>query len=354
MKGLRRALTISAAAGVLVAGCTAAAHLPALQPPPIPTGRPLAIPSAATSSAVGQVGFQRGIDIDFYTRSGEDVAGDALATIRYVQSLHANAVSISFPFFMASRSAAAVHGGNATPTPAQIAVVAADAERAGITVSLRPLLDEQALHGSRTNLVPANPAAWFASYWRFLRPYAEMAQHQHIAMLITGAEFTQFTTSPRWTTLANQVRTVYHGDLGCADNLDYRRHGCGGSVQQLVDAYHPLLPPLAAAWRRYDRKFPRGTVLSEVGIAAVPGAYIEPWRIHWPGVTSLDPSMQAQWFTDACNAAITEHLGGIYFWSLSLSTHSAGPTLNHEGNWAHSSGAQAISSCFAKIEGRGK
>ncbi|MGH3217977.1 MAG: glycoside hydrolase family 113 [Streptosporangiaceae bacterium] len=340
---------------VLVGGYTAAARLKIEQPPSVPSSfsqspsspmdpsLPPGLPPLPSATA-----FQRGIDVDFYAYPGQDVAAAAAVTVDYARSLHANAISISFPFFMASRYAAGVYAGAATPTPDQLATVIIATRRAGMRVTLRPLLDEKALGKSRVKLRPVNEAAWFASYRQFLVPYLVMAQQLQVSEFITGAELTQFSRSPRWKELNVSIHRIYHGQLGCSDNLHFLPGGCGTGVQ-LVDAYQPLQPPLAAAWRSYDATFPRGTVLAEVGIAAVYGAWTNPSLINWP-VSVLDPAMQAQWFTDACHAATAAHLSGIYFWSLNMSVQQTGPTLAYEGQWAHSAGASAISRCFASIE----
>ena len=351
-------LAILAGMAVLVGGCTAAAHLKVLQPPSAPSLLPPS-PSSPSRLSLPQdlpallsaTAFQRGIDVDFYTYPGQNVAAAAAVTVSYARSLHANAIGISFPFFMTSRHAAGVHAGAATPTPGQLATVIIAARRAGMRVTLRPLLDEKALGRSRADLLPVNQAAWFASYQRFLIPYLVMAQQLQVSQFITGAELQQFSRSRRWDELDASVRRIYHGQLGCSDNFHFRHGGCG-TAAQLVDAYQPLQPPLAAAWRSYDATFPRGTVLAEVGIAAAYGAWLKPWLINWPS-SVLDPAMQAQWFTDACRAATAAHLGGIYFWSLGLSVQQTGPTLADEFQWAHSAGASAISRCFASIEKSG-
>ena len=87
----------------------------------------------------------------------------------------------------------------------------------------------------------------------------------------------------------------------------------------------------------------------EVGIAAVQGAFAAPYKHKWPG-KPVDESVQAQWFTAACHAAEAAHLGGIYFWSVNLSTKQSAPTPNAAGNWAKGAGAIAISKCFAAIQ----
>jgi hypothetical protein len=300
--------------------------------------------------------FQRGVDIDLYLFPGTDAVAAARADVQYILSLHANAVSVSIPFFMAGKNAPGVYASSETPSPALVALLARDAEQAGLYVSIRPLLYEKSLGTSRTAWIPADPAAWFASYQQFLLPYAEMAQRDHIPELLVGAEFDKFGASPRWTVLDRALQRVYHGRLAYARNWDVRRSQ-GGPVTQVVDSYPPFpqLPASASvatlthAWESYDRLFPAGTVESEVGIAAVRGAYARPWMVQWPGKT-IDPAIQALWFTAACRAAQASDLGGIYFWALGFG-RSSGPTVAQSAAWAHSPGSGAIAACFQKLEG---
>lgn len=300
--------------------------------------------------------FQRGVDIDLYFFPGTDAPAAARAAVQYVRSLHANAVSVSFPFFMAGRNSPAVQAGRETPSPGQVALLASDAEQAGLYVSIRPLLDEKSLGVSRTAWKPSQPAAWFASYQQFLLPYAQMAQREHVPELIVGAEFDRFGAYPQWNALDRALGRVYHGQLAYARNWTARGPQ-GGPVTQLVDSYPPFpqLPAsacvasLTRAWDSYDRQFPPGTVESEVGIAAVRGAYAQPWQVQWPG-RAIDPQIQANWFTAACRAAQASDMGGIYFWALGFG-RSSGPTVTQSAAWANSPGSAAIAACYQKLAG---
>jgi hypothetical protein len=339
-----------AAAAVVVAGCTAVSHVSSLQPPPVPASPPMHIPSLPPKASK----FQRGIDVDFYAYPNENVGQAAAATVRYAQTLHANAISISFPFFMASRYGQGVEVRPATPTPSQLATVIIAAQQAGMRVTLRPLLDERSLGGkARAHWIPVDKNAWFASYLRFLTPYLIMANHMNVAEFITGTELSYFATSHHWDRLNAAIRRVYHGQIGCADNWFIQRGGCGTGAVQLVDAYKPLQPPLKTAWRAYTAAFPRSTVLSEVSIAAIKGAWAKPFLNYWPG-SALYPPMQAQWFTDACHAAIANHLAGMYFWSIDMAKQQGVQGGIHQSRWAHSAGADAIARCYAQIQKSGR
>ena len=150
---MRRALLYTLGLALVIAGCATVSHLKQLQPPAIPSSPPAALPTASASSAPSQPDgvFQRGIDIDAYTYPGENIAVAAAADVVFIKSLHANAVSISFPFFMSGPSSSTVYVTPRTPTPGAIAKVISDAEHAGMYVSIRPLLNETNLGISRVD-----------------------------------------------------------------------------------------------------------------------------------------------------------------------------------------------------------
>jgi hypothetical protein len=91
--------------------------------------------------------------------------------------------------------------------------------------------------------------------------------------------------------------------------------------------------------------------VTEVGIAAVPGAYAQPYQNYWKAA-KLVPAIQVRWFTAACDAARNERLGGIYFWALGLGqTLATPPTIADPTSWVDGPGAKAISSCFLRLAG---
>ncbi|MBO0770138.1 MAG: hypothetical protein J2P35_01620 [Actinobacteria bacterium] len=333
---------------LLLAGCTAS---PPAAPQP-PTGTKPGRPPAARAPAPAARPFQRGIDINAYTYPGQDIKAAAVADAAFIKSLHANAVSISFPFFMASRNARGVYASRSvTLTPNQLALVIRVERQAGLHVSVRPMLDEKNLHRSRVGWTPADMPAWFASYRHLLLPYAAAAQRAGAQRFIVGTEFTAFDTFPQWRRLDRAVRKRFHGALACSNNWSEHTDigNCGPGVQEAVDAYKPQTPPLRAGWEAYDAALPPGTVETEVGIAAVRRAYGKPWHVRWR-TPAPDPRVQAKWFTAACHAAVTEHMGGIYFWPLPFSAQPAvGPKATNLGLWAGGPGARAIARCFGRL-----
>lgn len=340
----QKAALVIGCLGILVAGCAAASRTPLLQPPSVPDTARLVLP----------LDMQLGIDIDWYAWPGENVAKGAAQAVRYIESLHANAVSVSFPFFMSGPDTDIVHRTAATPSPAQLSVLITRAQEAGLTVSLRPLLDETSLRESRVDWKPRNERSWFASYEQFLRPYLAVAQRDGVAEFIVGTELSEFDTSPDWDSLDRVARALYHGTLACAANWSsIPRRICGG-IDETVDAYPPVKHgSIAAGWDAYDVGLRKATVLTEVGIAAAPNAPTAPYRSSW-AISHADPAVQAAWFTAACHAAVRDHLAGIYYWSVGLGTPNPGPTVSNQLGWAGSAGQQAIAECFAAIQrGRG-
>jgi hypothetical protein len=351
---IRRTLVAAGVAlATLVGGCSAVSRLKALQPPPLVSGTALQLPMPPPPAR------QLGVDIAADMTPGVNVAAAAQADVAYLHRLHANAVSLTIPLFMHGPEADTVHPSRSTPTPAQVDVLAAAALRAGLYVSLRPLLEEQGLGEARIRWRPRDPAQWFASYRRFLLPYARMAQRAGIPELVIGSDFSAFMGSPRWDGLDASLRRTYHGTLTFANWWDRRRFsGDGGhEVREAVDAYPPTGVHFYADWRAYDRTLPPTTIETGVGIAAAPKAYLEPWRDKWP-LTHPDRWVQARWFSAACRAAAASHLGGIYFSPVALN-RGRQPSIKDEKRasarpdqlaWVTKPGTRAIAACFAALE----
>lgn len=353
MTSRRTLLAIGAALVALVGGCSAAARLKALQPPPQVSRTALQLPMVSPPTP------QLGVDIATVAAPGVNVAAAAKADVVYLHRLHANAVSLTIPFFMHGPGTDIVQRSRSTPTPAQVDVVAAAALQQGLYVSLRPLLQAQGLGMARIRWRPRDLARWFASYRRFLLPYARMAQRAGIPELIVGSDLSAFMRSPRWDGLDAALRRSYHGTLTFANWWDRRRFsGDGGhEVREAVDAYPPTGVHFYAGWRAYDRTLPPMTVETGVGIAAAPGAYLEPWRDRWP-LTRPDRLMQARWFSAACRAAAVSHLGGIYFSPVDLNRGRHSSTRDGKRAsarpdqlaWVTRPGTRAIAACFAALE----
>jgi hypothetical protein len=328
----------------LVAGLLASVLLAACSSATPPRSLPAQVPLPSV---------QMGIDVDFYASPGANIESTARQDIAYIKSLHANAISVSFPFY-SSKIGEALGPLAKTPSVAQLDTLVTMAENADLAVTVRPLLSQAALGKARVHWKPAHLAAWFRAYQHFLLPYAAMAQRDHVAVFVLGTELNKFANASEWTTLKAAVAAVYHGELAFSNNWLGTRNATAG-LTEMIDAYEsvPLsdsasLSTLAGAVSYWAHKLPYGTVLSEVGIAAQSGAYAHPWQLG-SKAAPVKPQIQAKWFSAQCHAVVQDQLGGIYFWPLyfgqSFPDKTVGPTA-----WAATPGATAIAKCFSAME----
>ncbi len=100
-----------------------------------------------------------------------------------------------------------------------------------------------------------------------------------------------------------------------------------------------------------DGRLPHHNLLSEVGIAGVNGAYWKPWKHNWLKPV-MDPTVQVRWFTAACDAALGDHLAGIYFWAIGFGNDELQTTLSpqNQGAWEKGPAEAAVAACYQHIE----
>jgi hypothetical protein len=301
------------------------------------------------------VSYQLGIDLDMYWNRHANVAHDVAIDARYARSLGANAVMISFPLYTNGRVPSA---GSATPPPRALAEAVSAARAQGLQVGVRPLLDEKNLPRSRPWFLPRNVDEWLTAYSRLLLPYARAMQEAGADRFWIGTELTLFAHAKDWTLVSRRIRGVFKGNLYFAANWVTQKDaallpGSGApGVTISADAY-PLMPvpvaKLRSEWAVRSRLLPRGTVLSEIGIAAKKGAQAKPYA--WkPSKGPIDPGLQASWFTAACDAVQIDALGGIYFWVVNIGQSlTARPTWKTANQFTASPGATAIKACFKRL-----
>jgi hypothetical protein len=225
---------------------------------------------------------------------------------------------------------------------------------------VRPLLSEANLGESRPQFLPPSVAQWLASYGKLIVPYARAAQQAGASFFYTGAELSTFARAPQWRQVTAAVRAVFKGKLYFSANWNGPARirnlpGSGGTgVTVAADAY-PVSSASASQlgpwWAAEARELPKGTVLSEVGIAAQAGMEQHPWELGSPS-QPLDPQLQAAWFAAACGALKADRLGGIYFWSIYVSQPlNVPPTPGTATQFTDSPGASAIRACFTALRG---
>jgi hypothetical protein len=338
-----------------------------------PAPSPTPVPTVAEPWQPGM--RQLGIQV-YWTENPNDqsdavVEAKARRLINYAISLNANSIAISFPFYTYGITSDQVYADpGTTPTPRQIADFLTVANQSHIRVTIRPILNEDVLVAQnplawRGSIQPESVSAWFQSYQQLLMPYAVAAQQGHAATFVIGTELESLETEPEWSGLVSEIQSVYTGQLAYDEN--YTEFADGDQDLPLpghnVDAYPGFDLPddasisaLTQAWESWIGAHREVVIqqmlLSEVGIAAVPGAYQSPGA--WIGTVNapIDVQVQANWYQAVCNAVAAENVGGgIYWWEINFDADPANPApfesdrLTFVGRPA----AQVIQSCFATL-----
>jgi hypothetical protein len=316
---------------------------------------------SASSSSAARTTHQYGVNAQFYDYglSGTLLSLYAHNDFAYVKSLGGNAVIITIPFEMPSLTANNITPQSWTPTSARVGIVIADARALGLHVTLRPLVDQSNLPSWRGAIEPSNPTLWFANYLTFLEPYLKVAQTDKVTTFDIASELQGTFKLPEWPALISKAKTWFKGTIELSGSW-----GNGATIHMKgatsgIDAYLGVKAPpsatvatLLAGWNANLKKhrFPNAqnaTTLTEVGIAAQDGAYTNPNRPQIGSNTPIDPVIQTNWFTAACEFARQHSLVGIYFWRLDIgSSLNQLPTPSDPTLFATSTVSE-IKACFA-------
>jgi hypothetical protein len=300
-------------------------------------------PTTAAPTGNATVQIQHGINT-FVEYNCEDAAQWSLFATNQMQqfkSLGANSVAIAFPLYTSSVTSNLVFGKDVcgdssyqTPPPSQLSSIVASAHQSGLAVLLRPLIDETNLRAQsptawRGVLKPTKPAAWFNNYWNALQPYLRVAQLGHVQRFAVSTELDSLASAPEWRAIVRKAMNVFHGQLVFSaswkpDGGEVAHAGTnpGLDTYQWVNGLNPKSPPSAilAGWNRALHTTNKvrnisSDVITEIGILAQNGAYSEPYAWRLPLKTHpFNQSIQANWFTAACQFYKAHGMRGIYFW----------------------------------------
>lgn len=260
-----------------------------------------------------------------------------------LSDLGVTSVSFVFPVFQRSWTATEVYAdGEHTPTEANIIAFSRAAHKRGLSVMLRPILDEESLLVDsqwRGTLQPTDRAAWFASYGSLMLDYARFAEDEGIESLSIGTEFLSLEKETTfWIELISEVRSVFSGRVSYSYNWDAQDLGFAGSLDYVgIDAFFPLhLPPdatvyeLVRAWQPWldtlwniQHVTGKDVILTEVGTRSEAGSYQAPWV--WEGHGPPSQEDQANYFEATCALVMTpaargerRPFDGMYVWAADL------------------------------------
>ena len=323
-------------------------------------------PTAASAAPL-----EKGVSVMVYDSWGSDaeVTTAADATFAYLESLGANATSITFPIFMKKLTSSSITTGPTTPSEVRLALIVDSATSHHLSVQLRPMIDETSFApgGWRGVIAPNNVASWFASYTALLEPYMAMAHDHGVNRFVIGSELTSMVRHRlQWKPLVAEAKTITGADVAFDANwepveglrhagfgLDFYRPtpfkaGVTPTVAQLVKKMHLNLTTIGGGTFNLPPVPLNELVLSEVGVAAVSGSWNFPYETYSNQVVTIRRSVQARWFTAACQVAKQDHLRGIYYWTVFLAPW-ASPSEDDNAypfQWVGTTSANAIRDCF--------
>ena len=301
------------------------------------------------------------------------LADRASESADFLGGLGANAALVSFPLFTSGWTSSEVTTGidptdpkSRTPTPEEVGILVDALEARGIAVTIRPLLNEGTISPQhwRGSIAPKNRSRWFRSYRTTIGPYLAMAEAHHAHAFDIQSELQNLVGDPHWTTLIAWAHSQFSGTI--VWNPDYIRSApsviARPHTKLALDLY-PGLPltdsatigQIVAAWNAWYRsgtapQTPLQTTIAEVGIPALSGMYASPWKHGCADISSpctIDQSIQAHWFTAACQFAKQNGFAGISFWTT---FHTKLPSLtlpNPDPNQIQPDSLAAIKACFA-------
>ena len=361
VKVKRNVLTGALVLGLSVPAVTAAGQLGAV---PSALAAPAQARQAAARNqpAMRRPRIQLGAGVDLYAYPGENFTKASAAEIAYLKALHANSVTVSFPFFMHGRNANSVYARKSTPTPVQLGIFGRAALKAGIYVALRPLLSNDSIGVARNTWRPKNLRAWFSSYQKFLLPYADMARRAGIPRLYVGAEFQEFGKL----VAVDQARQCPAPQVqGGAGLRQQRAQAEPGHRRQGRAAVGGLLPGHDQdAGQRHRRPADQGLGGLGPGHAArhraERGRHRRGRRARTtsPGSTS---GRTRRW-TPPCRPGGSPrpaarppatHMGGIYFWAIGFGAAelTTSPSAKNQGAWEKGPAEKAAAACFKQLRG---
>ena len=297
----------------------------------------------------------------------------------------ANAAALTLDFGINVQNSSVYADATYTDSLTALGSTIAEANRRGLSVMVRPLIDflDPSKIGSysvgdwRSWYNPTNPAAFFASYKTMIVNVAQVAQANGAAVLCVGAELDQLTGSnylSYWTDIISSARAVFSGKLTYSADWDddispWRgQHGLSAGTGNLAtqvsfwsqldylgidvyapisDAANPVLTDLIAGWTLAPSdptssavtgnqslisyftgvatQAGKPFIFTEIGYESASDAALQP---SGSSTNVYDPALQANLyaaFFDAWQQSGNNLLTGVFFWNWDPNAAEVGP-----------------------------
>ena len=313
---------------------------------------------------------RRNGDIDIDRVGGNPLDWSFLPPKSSADHSHVSAVIV---FMQQTYQSSTVQLASFDPTPTEIQSFITAAHQRGISVMVRPLMDDTniiaATNGAqwRGTVSPTDPAAWFQNYLTtVILPYAGLSG---IDMFDVGSELTTlgFTYPDRWSTLISTLRSTYQGERLTFSSTDW--YGLPGQSQPYpsfapaldligVDAFFPMngvtngydVGQLARAWQPWLSKmaqlgayYHKPILFTEIGLASQCCTLTQPFVYHAGAAPNLPA--QAAYYAAACQA-IRPYKIGLYWWAYNALDPVASPTTDNSFTPYGKPAEQEMARCY--------
>ncbi len=253
-------------------------------------------------------------------------------------------VAVVPTWYMTSASESVMKPTNSSPSDDALRAAIRRAKGLGLSVELKPHVDRLD-GGSRTELLPPDPAAWFSAYKDMVTHYAEIAARERVDLFVIGTEFSRLDGPGHradWLDVIAAVRKIYAGPLTYAANWDsFSKVGFWDQLDYVgIDAYFPIPGPesednLRRGWRARKSAlaaaaagYGKPVIFTEVGIASQPGANAHPWEDDQDAAVDLTVQKNyLQAFLDTFGDV--PWFDGFMLWSWEVDPHLSGPENAH-------------------------
>ena len=315
---------------------------------------------------------QRGITV--LLQPDQNFSSNAATFVDHLAGLGVNSLSAVVTFQQSTYTSSDPALEPSAPSPGDIQALINEAHQRGISVMIRPLMDDTniiaATNGAqwRGTVLPTDPAAWFNAYYNnVVLPYASLAA---IDAFDIGSELTTlaFTYPDRWTSLINTIRGQFPAlRLIYSSGFDWTAlpgqpqpyPSFAASLDVLgVDAFFPLngvtngyVPSqLVQAWQPWLSKvqqlsayYHRAIVFTEIGLASQCCTLTQPFVYRASAVP--DMLAQASYYQAACQAIRPYHIG-LYWWAYSSQDPLASPLTDNTFDPYGKPAEQEMARCY--------
>jgi hypothetical protein len=322
-----------------------------------------------------------GIDtfFDYRCQTTKQIDGWATTQFKAFKALGANSVGIAFPLYTQGLRSNAIYAKTVcgykstfeSPTPGILASVIGIAHANGLTVLLRPLLDEKVIEESnpkdyRGSIRPSNVSTWFNNYLTTLYPYLVMAQKNGVESFSVSGELNSLASAPEWPSAIVKIHKIYKGTQVFTFSFNQQigkvlKTGTlpGMDTYPITDVSTKASPAtLVTTWdnylktKQYRVPSPISAItIDEIGIPAQNGAYRQP-SAHDLSLKQypFNQMIQVNWYTAACTFVKQHDMSGVYFWGSYLTENDGrllkSPSAKAPQNMQPLS-QQVIKQCFA-------